>query len=228
MFEIEQGVAVSLLRRPLDPSATPFIQHTDLWGSRTAKLATLQQHDRRLTDLTTLRPQTPYFFLVPKNDQYLEEYERGHRLCDIMPVNSTAVVTARDGFVVAFDATNCATGCASFADPQIADETIRARFFRNTRSRQYPPGDTRGWKLAEARQRLRDDPNWERHIRPCLYRPFDQRQIFWASWMIDWPRSGVMNHLLDGDNLALVARRQCHPRAPATISGSPTRSPSMA
>ena len=211
VFEIGQGVAVSLLRRPLDPSATPLIQHTDLRGSRAAKLATLQQQTASSLDLTTLRPQMPHFFLVPKSDQHLENYERGHRLCDIMPVSSTAAVTARDGFVVAFHADELRDRLLEFRDRQIADDTIRARYFCNTRSHNYPPGDTRGWKLAEARRRLGEEPNWQRYIRSCLYRPFDQRQVFWASWMIDWPRSGVMNHLLDGDNMALVCRRQSPP-----------------
>ena len=38
--------------------------------------------------------------------------------------------------------------------------------------------------------------------------------IFWANWMIDWPREHVQRHLVDGSNLALVARRQMPPSQP--------------
>ncbi len=133
-----------------------------------------------------------------------------------MPVNSTAAVTARDGFVIAFDEAELRERMELFRHPQISDETIRTRFFGHSRSHKYPPGDTRGWRLSEARQRVRDDPDWSRRIRPCLYRPFDRRSVYWTPWMIDWPRRGVMRHLIGGDNLAIVARRQTPPALPCT------------
>ena len=125
-----------------------------------------------------------------------------------MPVNSTAAVTARDGFVVAFSAAELRDRISVLCDGQVSDDEIRQRFFTSGRSPKYPPGDTRGWRLADARQRLSREADWTRYIRDCLYRPFDRRQIFWTPWMIDWPREAVMAHLVDGDNLAIVARRQ--------------------
>jgi predicted helicase len=215
VFGIEQGVAVGLFRRPLGKTET-IRAHADLWGSAEAKLQALSDSAREPLTWTQLHPAPPYFFLKPTSDDRWHEYQAGHRLCDIMPVNSTAAVTARDSFVIAFDPDELKARLREFANREVSDGEIRQKYFGNTRSTKYRAGDTRGWKVAEARQRLRAEPQWEQHIRPCMYRPFDRREIFWTPWMIDWPRHEVMAHLLSQENLALIARRQMPPAQPCS------------
>jgi predicted helicase len=206
VFGIEQGVAISLWRRPVHGSLVAQIEHVELWGQRTEKLLALD--DAQPLPTTRLEPHAPYYFLVPRDRRGEAEYMRGYPLSEIMPVNSTAAVTARDSFVVAFSAAELSDRIMALCSPDVSDDDLRRQYFTSSRSAKYLPGDTRGWQLARARQRLRDEPAWARYIRDCLYRPFDRRQIFWAPWMIDWPRDAVMTHMLEGDNLALVARRQ--------------------
>jgi len=206
VFGIEQGVAVSIWRRPPHHTTGSCIEHGDLWGSETHKLRMLDGGDT--IAMKRLEPHSPYYLLVPRDPRGESEYARGVPLTEAMPVHSTAAVTARDSFVVAFEADELHARLALLCDPQVPDAEVRARYFTSSRSLRYAPGDTRGWKLADARQRLRADADWTRYIRECLYRPFDRRHIFWANWMIDWPRNAVMSHLESGDNLALVARRQ--------------------
>ena len=204
LFDVEQGVAVGLFRRP--PAVIgSVVQHTELRGTRDEKLL------RMTTNCVAhrqIRPCAPSYAFVPKLESRHTEYERGWPLNQIMPVNSTAVVTARDRFVVAFDESELQARLQAFGDPSLSDDEIRQRFFQRGRSTKYPPGDTRGWKLAIARQRMRAEANPLNLIQTCLYRPFDRRRIVWADWMIDWPRNEVMQHLRDPGNVALIARRQ--------------------
>ncbi len=206
VFAIEQGVAISLWRRPPHRHLAARIEHGELWGTCAEKLAALE--GGRALPITRLEPHAPYYFFVPHDRTGESEYARGVPLPEAMPVNSTAAVTARDSFVVAFSEAELREKMSLLVDERIGDDELRQRFFTSSRSTRYPPGDTRGWKLPAARQRLRDDPDWPRFIRDCLYRPFDRRKIFWAPWMIDWPRPAVMAHLAAGDNRAIVARRQ--------------------
>ena len=218
VFDIETGVAVGLFRRtPNSTGGAASVEHRDLWGTRQEKYNLLLQGSLRGRVASELIPSRPFYFFVPRDEVRRNEYEQGFRLADIMPVHSTAVVTARDGFVIALDRDELVDRLSVFRDLSIPDATIRQRYFRNTRSSRYPPGDTRGWRLTEARQRLAADPDWQRHIRTCLYRPFDRRFIFWADWMVDWPRPGVTRHLVGGDNVALVARRQMLPSGPCNF-----------
>ncbi|MHB8970843.1 MAG: type ISP restriction/modification enzyme [Pirellulaceae bacterium] len=206
VFGIEQGVAVTLFCRPVRSTASSCIEHVSLWGRRSEKLHALLGGPR--LPGTPLEPCTPNYFLAPHDRSGDAEYARGYRLSDIMPVNSTAPVTARDSFVVAFSEAELQERIAVLGDSNVSDEEIRRRYFTSGRSTKYPAGDTRGWRLAEARERIRREPDWRQWIRDCLYRPFDRRKIFWIAWMIDWPRDAIMAHLATGNNVALVARRQ--------------------
>ena len=218
VFGIESGIAVGMLRKPLLP-LEPSVEFSELWGTRDHKLSTLTHG---VEQWRKLAPVAPYHFFTPflnKSglDQLAGEYEHGVPLTDVMPVNSTVAVTARDSFIVAFERDELLGRMAMFRDLTISDDHIRARFFSKSRSTRYAAGDTRGWKLNAARRRMADDPAWQRHARPCLYRPFDQRWIYWADWMVDWPRTEVNQHLTAVDNLALIARRQMLPTRPCNF-----------
>ena len=57
-----------------------------------------------------------------------------------MPVNTTAPVTARDHFVVAFTEEELRQRIAEFRDLSIPDDEIRRRYFTRTRSARYETG----------------------------------------------------------------------------------------
>ena len=134
-----------------------------------------------------------------------------------MPLHSTAPITARDGFVVALNDEELESRFRDFRNLNIPDDQIRADYFRKTRSARYEPGDTRSWKLSQARKSLAADEAWRSRIRGCCYRPFDQRRIYWSKTMVDWPRTEVMRHLVQGQNLALITRRQMLPSQPCNF-----------
>src|SRR4029079_9413516 len=124
------------------------------------------------------------------------EYSSAWSLEDAMPVNTTAPVTARDHFVVAFTREELISRIEVLCDFSIPDDVSRQRYFQRTRSARYETGDTRGWKLAEARRIVAHDADLQRHIVRRLSRPFDSRYVFWTPAMIDWPRTEVTRHLL--------------------------------
>jgi len=215
VFPVEQGVAIGLFRKPIG-SASARVEHADLWGSQQEKIRLLSQKEG-LQNWQRLTPTKPHYLLTPRDVRGCDVYERAFGLHEAMPVNSTAAVTARDGFVIAFDELELVQRMRVFRNLDIPAQEIRRRFFTNSRSKKYLPGDTRGWKLEAARQRMAEDAQWDRHTRTCLYRPFDRRVIYWTDWMIDWPRRDVMRHMIQGENLALVTRRQMLPTQPCNF-----------
>ena len=90
----------------------------------------------------------------------------------------------------------------------LTDEQIRFKYFSRSTSPQYPPGDSRGWKLPLARARVRSDKAWRDRIESCLYRPFDRRLLYNTTWMVDWSRPDVMGNMRGGRNIGLVTVRQ--------------------
>ena len=125
-----------------------------------------------------------------------------------MPVNVTGVVTARDGFVIDFDREALRDRIADLRSKSLSDDAIRKKYFVGKGSKKYPPGDSRGWKLPAARRKIREDDQRDKRYAPALYRPFDIREMHYVPWMVDWPRTEAMPHLLAGENVGLIFMRQ--------------------
>jgi hypothetical protein len=213
VFPTEQAVAISILTRSPTGQAPCRIRRGDLHGTRDGKCSALDESTAEQLVTNRITPGPPFYFFAAHDDEHRDEYERGFRLPEVMPVNTTAPVTARDGLVVAFDDAELLERIAFLRERCVSDEEVRQRCFPKPRSHKYPAGDTRGWKLPAARHRLQTDAKWRERIAHCLYRPFDHRAIYWVDWMIDWPRTDVMRHFAGGSNVGLVARRQMLPDA---------------
>jgi predicted helicase len=218
VFDIRQGVAICLAIRG---NIQKTIQHSNVWGSRHEKYAWMSRHHVGTTAFIELSPDSPYYFLEPQNKDCRSEYEKGWKINEAMPVNSAGFITARDHFVVDFDKDALLSRIADFANPKLSDSEIRTKYFEGCGSSKYPDGDTRGWKVPSARKKVQSDKKLSERVRSCLYRPFDERQIYWTEWMIDWPRPELTRQLEIADNIALITTRITQDTFSAFISQLP-------
>jgi predicted helicase len=175
------------------------IYHAHLYGSRDSKYDWLQNHDVLSTDWQELKPQAPFYLLIPQNTDLLGEYELGWKITEVMPVNSTGVKTHRDHFVIDFDAEILKSRIAEFRDLNIPDEVIAQR---------YSLSDTRDWKINTRRRSLAANQDWENYLTKCLYRPFDIRDYYHHQDVVELPRHEVMKHIVNHENLGLIFMRQ--------------------
>lgn len=204
VFDIKQGVGICLA---VSTAGAGTVGHAELWGEAEAKYRWLSKHRLSDTDFAMLSPDSPYYFFIPQNIDCRAEYDAGWKINEAMPVNSAGFITARDHFVTDFEESALLARVAVFANPKVPDGEIRSRFFAGCGSDKYPEGDTRGWKVPAARQRVQSDKKWKERLTRCLYRPFDFRTVYWADWMVDWPRPEVMGQMLHGDNIAILTAR---------------------
>lgn len=205
VFDIQQGVAVCLATRG---GAKCGVEHADLWGTREAKYAWLTKHYVSDSEFSRLAPDSPYYFFEPQNTDCRTEYDAGWKLNEAMPLNCAGFITARDHFVVDLDKDSLLERVGDFADLKKTDAQIRGTYFAGSGSDKYPDGDTRGWKLSAARRRVAGDKKWRERAHACSYRPFDQRWVYWAEWMVDWPRPELSAQMLAGNNMAFHVCRQ--------------------
>jgi hypothetical protein len=205
VFDIKQGVAICLATRGGTKSG---VTHAELWGSREVKYAWLSKQRAGDTNFTSLTPDSPFYLFEPQNTDYRAEYDAGWKINEVMPTNCAGFITARDHFVVALDEETLLERIGDFSNLKYSDAEIRTRYFEGCGSAKYPDGDSRGWKVPEARRRVAGDKRWKQRVRICSYRPFDQRNVYWADWMIDWPRPEVSAHMLAGKNIAFHVCRQ--------------------
>lgn len=201
VFDIEQGVAISIMRSGLGAESPRF---GEIWGPRVVKYEALLS---TAIVLSKLEPVSPYYFLAPRNNEWRAEFNASWPLNAVFPVNATGVVTARDHFVVALDSATLTMRMKEFVAEEFSDEAIRKKYFSGMGAAKYVDGDTRSWKLGAARVALRAE-NWSAAITDFLYRPFDTRKLIYTPVMVDWPRTEVMKHMLNGSNIGLSTVRQ--------------------
>ena len=204
VFDIQQGVAIGLFTKA---GAARSVRHADLWGERDSKYGWLLEHGSLATEWAQLEPAPPFYLFKPFDDAGTGAYYNGPAINQIMPVNVTGIVTARDDFVIDFDRGRLRIRIADLRSKSLSDDAIRKKYFVGKGSKKYPPGDSRGWKLPAARLKIREDDQWDERYAPVLYRPFDVREMYYVPWMVDWPRTDTMPHMLAGGNLSIGLTR---------------------
>lgn len=200
VFDIQQGVAIALfVKKPKKKSQPAIVNFSELWGSRDYKYQTLEELDIKSTKWKKLSPKPPFYFFIPQKTLMLPEYNRGWRINDIYPVNSTGIKTHRDHFVFDFDLEKLKNRIVDFRNLKKSDDTI---------SIIHKLKDTSEWNMSDQRKILSSDKEWDEFFKICLYRPFDIRHIYYHLDMIERPRVETMKHLIKGDNLSLLTCRQ--------------------
>ena len=205
VFDIQQGVAIGLFTKAA--AASRCVCHTDLWGEREQKYRWLWEHGSADTEWVRLEPGPPFHLFEPFDDAGTGAYYDWPAINDVMAVNVTGIVTARDAFVIDFDREALRGRIADLRSKSLSDDAVRKKYFVGKGSKKYPPGDSRGWILPAARRNIREDDQWDERYAPVLYRPFDIREMYYVPWMVDWPRTEAMGHMLAGENQALCIGR---------------------
>ncbi len=205
VFDIQQGVAIGLFTKAA--AANRCACHADLWGEREQKYHWLLEHGSADTEWVRLEPGPPFHLFEPFDDAGTGAYYAWPAINEVMAVNVTGIVTARDAFVIDFDREALRGRIADLRSNSLSDDEIRRKYFVGKGSKKYPPGDSRGWKLPAARRKIREDDQWDERYAPVLYRPFDIREMYYVPWMVDWPRTEAMPHMLAGENYAVITAR---------------------
>ena len=99
VFDIQQGVCISLFARSFAAPLAPFL-YVDIWGSRDEKYA------RMLSPRTITREPVetipPLWSFLPTSSEATAEYEDWPLLTEWMPLSSNGVETHKDGLTVQF------------------------------------------------------------------------------------------------------------------------------
>jgi len=209
VFDIMQGVSINIFVKTGKKKANELgkVFHFDLYGKREMKYDFLSDSSLKSVNFQELKPEKPFLFFVPKNNKGSKEYEKGFRVDELFSVNVTGVVTARDSFVIDFQKPILKKRMEEFSDINFTDDSIRRKFFGNKKEGKYLAGDSRGWKMVEARKTIQSF-NHNDIIQKIAYRLFDDRYIYYHSSMVDWGREKFMYHFINKDNVGIDLCRQ--------------------
>ncbi|MBS3735475.1 MAG: helicase [Phycisphaerae bacterium] len=179
---------------------TARIHHADLYGTRLRKHKWLNAHDVASTDWQNVQPTQPFYLFKPQDRSLWAEYETGWKLTEAMPLNGTGVITKRDFLSIHMTSEEVWRTVTKFAELSQADAREHFKL----------PKDVRDWHHDWAKADVLQSGPSQDCIKPILYRPFDIRRIYYTGrtrGFIGWPVVKVMRHMLEGENLGLVAAR---------------------
>ena len=201
VFDIQQGVAIAIFVKELGREGPALIHHADQWGERKDKYEFLSASDIVNTDWKILEPVSPNYFFKNWEDELVEEYSQWQRVTDIMPKNSTGIITSRNGLTIHNTPDEVMSVVRDFA--ALPSEAARRKY--------NLADDGQSWKVALAQDDLNNSGINNDMVQPILFRSFDKRYTYYTGktggflWR---PRTEVMRHMLAGDNFGLITTRQ--------------------
>jgi predicted helicase len=209
VFDIMQGVSINIFIKTglKKKNELGKVFHFDKYGKREEKYDFLFKNNIENIKFVDTRYNKPYYFFIPKDDKGRTKYEQGIKVNELFPISVTGIVTARDALVIDFEKEGLIKRMNEFSDLNKTDNEIRGKYFSHKSSTKYQAGDTRGWKLSEARIAIRNNKHDE-YVEVINYRPFDERSIYYSKSMVDWGREEVMKNFLNCNNLGLMICRQ--------------------
>jgi predicted helicase len=210
VFDIQQGVSIIICIKKGNTKNKKLpaeVVHGELWGTREIKYQKLFGESLSSLIKTEVKPSKPMFSFSATECDGRERYDQGFQIGDLFQIGSMGVQTSRDGLAIAHTRGELVEKLNYFTNPQYTDLQIRTKFFGSKKASKYLQGDSRGWRLSEARKKINTNTN-SNLITQINYRPFDTRYIYFSGDLIDWPREKVMQNFLLGDNLSLLFPRQ--------------------
>ncbi|MCD8428171.1 type ISP restriction/modification enzyme [Tenacibaculum finnmarkense] len=197
VFDIMQGVAITFLIKTGNkkPNELGKVFHYDLFGKRTSKYDFLNDNNLKSINFVELPNKAPNYFMVQKDFEAEEIYNKGIVLNELFTLNNVGIVTSRDGFVID-------------DNKEVLSKRIKD-FFELPKEEllsEYNIRENKTWKIDEVK--LKAEKFIENDIKKISYRPFDNRFTYYNNNFIERSRTEIMSQFVKKENIGLVIGRQ--------------------
>jgi predicted helicase len=104
IFDIMQGVSINIFVKSKQKTKNKLaeVYHFDLYGKRNEKFSFLLNNTLKTVKWQQIKYFNHNCFFVPKDFELKEEYEKGFKINELLPVNSSGVKTHNDANLVSF------------------------------------------------------------------------------------------------------------------------------
>jgi predicted helicase len=198
VFNIQVGTSINIfvkLPAHRDSDKPAKVYYADLFGKRQDKYDFLSSKKLKRTGYSPLKPVAPYYFFVPKDFSGQKKYAQGFSIKDLFLVNTSGIETKRDTLFIDNDKD-------TLIDRM---QTLLSGKYDWRFEDKYRVSDTNGYAIT----RLLKGKKFNRQfIQPIEYRPFDRRWIYYDPDLLARAFYSTMQHLVSGDNVALLTCRQ--------------------
>jgi predicted helicase len=201
VFDIQQGVSINIFVKTGKKKANELgkVFHYDLYGKREMKYDFLSDNSLKSVDFKELKPEKPFLFFVPKNNEGQGEYETGFRVDDLFAKNNVGFVSANDGLNVSMTEQEQRNKINDILE--LDENQWRIKYNR--------PNDAQSWKYKWAKEDA--EKNQTNKLTEVSYRPFDKRLSLYtgkSGGLYARPSYDIMQHFLKGENVGLALCKQ--------------------
>ena len=198
VFDIMQGVSINLFVKTGKKKKSELgkVFQFDLFGKREFKYDYLQENSLKSFEWNELNPEAPNYYLVKKDFEGSDEYEKGFKIDELFLINASGIKTQRDDASIKFTREEC--------------QEIKHDFLNlsnNDLIRKYGFKDVRDWTIENAKSDLTQNKVIADTIN---YRVFDLRSMNYTGktkGVMGYPRNEVMKNLQQ-KNYSLISTRQ--------------------
>ena len=198
VFDIQQGVSISLFRANNFQNMPQVVERADLLGPRKYKYEFLNDSKLSGTNSQILIPTGPFYLFTKINKEIETEYLAMPSIKEIIIKFSSGIKTHKDNFAYSFTEKEMERKVNQFLDPNTSEDLIR----KNNSLK-----DTPLWKLSVAREKIRIKGG-KVPIVKALYRPFDIRFLAYSNDIVRYTAQQITNNLDGQTNLALLISQQ--------------------
>ena len=199
VFDIKVGVAIALFIKLDMPLKEKEIYYYSITGdgkaiTRKEKYIFLLNNDYLKIKWKKLSPKGSFYWFIDKNENYASEYNNGVGLTEIFNIWGSGINTDRDELFIDFD-------------KEKLKERMTILFFGKydrAFEQKYRVFDSSSYNLME---KLGSNKYEVDRIKAILYRPFDQRWIYYKVGLTSRPAYEVMQHFLDKENIGITFTR---------------------
>lgn len=212
VFDIQQGVSISIFVAREQRSKQCKVFYYDLFGKREDKYDFLLANDLKsvdweelnYTDFDTEFKKTRWgqrfsenlnFFVPMRSAKIMKDYGDYWGIAEIFNVWGSGVKTDRDELVIDFDREVLSSRMA---------KAFSGDFDSQFKSK-YNITNTSSYKLAD---KLNSQDFDNQSILPVHYRPYDFRFLYYKVGFTSRPAFDVTQHFLNGENVGLAFKRQ--------------------
>ncbi|PZQ80760.1 MAG: DNA methyltransferase [Ancylobacter novellus] len=203
VFDIMQGVAITIAIKTGKKEGLADVRVKDIWGSRQSKYDYLTANSLKSIDFQEANFHGDYHFFTRKDFAGVENYEAGFKINDLFQSGLSGIKFRKDRLLV--------LGNHTRADAvRMADDV--ATMAKGELLKKYGFSETSDWQLDEQRQNFQDHQASD--FIKIAYRPLDWR---WTYYPLDKihkiiprgdSRRGLMQHMIGHKNIALICGRQ--------------------
>ncbi|UKP01418.1 type ISP restriction/modification enzyme [Nostoc sp. UHCC 0870] len=212
VFDIQQGVAITLAIKNRKNKKNTVINSHDYWGKREifdvnkinktligGKYYRLWNDNFINETWMNLFPNSPLFLFTPQNNSFQLEYDEGWKISDIFNINgdpAPGIVTTHDEFAIAWNQNEIIKKVEMLLATNTEEQA--RNIFRLCSQEQ--------WQYQRAKNELKNNL-WRKELTKIIYRPFDTRWTVFNRNVAVHRRERVMRHMLAGENIGLSTTR---------------------